>query len=219
MELKEYIGVVSLLISCASLSISAFNAYWGLLRGPKYIGPPLRWIAFGRLPESGILIINFPVTVTNIGSRTGVIDAFSMELLNARTNEKQTFYAWQDKNLLSDDFTGFKPDIPSPCVLKPGESLIRHYIFFPNSTDFMYTPDVHSVSLYVHTGYEKRMKLYEQEIEIKDVVEPISLPNQVSLIYSFNLFPKQRFIVSNYGTSPSKMPSIIQLPGSRAPIE
>lgn len=56
-------------IAGTSLLISLFTAYWNILRGAKFVSPPLRWIVFGRLPESHTLVINFPITLTNVGTR------------------------------------------------------------------------------------------------------------------------------------------------------
>lgn len=85
-EVRDFIAGTSLLISL-------LTAYWNILRGPKCVSPPLRWITLGLLPKSHTLIINFPVAITNIGSRTGVIDSFYMDFTNLSTLRVERFYA------------------------------------------------------------------------------------------------------------------------------
>ena len=47
-EARDFIAGMSLLISL-------LTAYWNVLRGAKFVSPPLRWIVLGRLPESNTL--------------------------------------------------------------------------------------------------------------------------------------------------------------------
>lgn len=115
-EVRDFIAGTSLLISL-------LTAYWNILRGPKYVSPPLRWIVFGLLPEAHTLIINFPVAITNIGSRTGVVDSLYIDFTNFLTRKSERFYAWQEGVLVGQDFKGFGVERPTPVSLKAGESV------------------------------------------------------------------------------------------------
>ncbi|MGI2908285.1 hypothetical protein [Tolypothrix sp. VBCCA 56010] len=198
-------------IAGTSLLISLLTAYWNILRGAKFVSPPLRSIVFGRLPESHTLVINFPIVITNIGGRTGVIDTFYVEFKNPSARQIERFYAWQESNLFGQDFKGFGAEIPTPVALKAGESIVKYNIFFPDSLDFMYTCGLHKISLYAYVnGSKKRVKLYEQKLDIDSVLDPSSLPNNIPLLFSYKLFPTKILKVSNYGTDASAT-SIIQI--------
>lgn len=203
-EVRDFIAGTSLLISL-------LTAYWNILRGAKFVSPPLRWIVFGRLPESHTLVINFPIAITNIGSLTGVIDAFYVEFTNLSARQIERFYAWQESILIGQDFKGFGAEMPTPVALKTGESIVKYYIFFPDSLDFMYTPGLHQISLYAYVnGSNKPVKLYEQKLDIDSVLDPSSLPNTIPLLLSYKLLPTKILKVSNYGTDASAT-SIIQI--------
>jgi hypothetical protein len=191
-------------IAGTSLLISLITAYWNILRGANFISPRLRWIVFARLPERHTLVINFPVAITNVGSRTGVIDSFYIELKNPSNNQIEKFYAWQESILIGHDFKGFGVAMPTPIALKAGESIVKYYIFFPDSLDFMYTCGLYQISLYAYlSGSKKPIKLYEQKLEIDSVLEPSPFPNTISLIFSYKLLPTNILKVSNYGTDAS----------------
>jgi hypothetical protein len=194
-EVRDFIAVTSLLISL-------LTAYWNLLRGAKFVSPRLRWIAFGLLPESSTLVINFPIAITNIGSRTGVIDSFYIDFTNLSTSQVEKFYAWQESILIGQEFKGFGAEIPTPVALKAGESLVKYYIFSPDSLDFMYTCGLYKISLHAYVNdCKKPVKLYEQKLDIDSVLEPSLLPNTIPLIFSYKLLPTEILKVSNYGTN------------------
>ncbi|MBH8574559.1 hypothetical protein I8752_16315 [Nostocaceae cyanobacterium CENA369] len=198
-------------IAGTSLLISLFTAYWNIMRGAKFVSPPFRWIVFGRLPESHTLIINFPIAITNIGSRTGVIDAFYIEFTNLSTLKNERFYAWQESILIGQNFKGFGMEMPTPIALKSGESIVIYYVFFPDSLDFMYTCGLHKISLHAYiNGCKKPIKFYEQKLDIDSVLEPSLLSDTISLLYSYKLIPTNILRVSNYGTEASAT-SIIQI--------
>jgi hypothetical protein len=191
-------------IAGTSLLISLFTAYWNILRGAKFVSPPLRWIVFGRLPESHTLVINFPITLTNVGSRTGVIDSFYIEFTNLSTRKIERFYAWQESILIGENFKGFGAEMPTPVALKSGESIVKYYIFFPDSLDFMYTCGLYKISLHAYVnGRNKSVKLYEQKLDIDSVLELSPFSNTIPLIFSFKLLPTKILKVSNYGTNAS----------------
>lgn len=199
-------------IASASLLISVMTAYWNILRGSKYVSPPLRSIVFGLLPESHTLVINFPVAITNIGNRTGVIDSFYIDFTNLVTRKVGRFYAWQESILIGQQFKGFGIEIPTPVPLKAGESIVKYYIFLPDCLDFMYTCGVYKLSLYAYVnGRKKPIKLYQQKLEIDTVLEPSQYPNTIPLIFSYNLFPKETLKVSSYGTNVSSLASMIEI--------
>lgn len=198
-------------IAGTSLLISLVTAYWNILRGVKFVSPPLRWIVFGRLPEANTLVINFPISITNIAGRTGVIDSFYIEFMNLSTLQTETFYSWQERILIDQEFKGFGVEIPTPIALKAGESIVKYYIFFPDSLEFMYECGLHKISLYAYiNGYKKPVKLYEQKLEIDSILAPSSLPNTVPLLFSYKLLPTKILKVSNYGTDASAT-SMIQI--------
>ncbi|MEH2365997.1 hypothetical protein [Nostoc sp.] len=196
-------------IAGTSLAISLFTAYWNILRSAKFVSPPLRWIVFGHLQEPSSLIINFPIAITNIGSRTGVIDSFYIEFTNLLTQQVERFYAWQESILIGQTFKGFGAEIPTPTALKSGESIIKYYIFFPDSVDFMYICGLHKISLYAYVnGRKQPVMLYEQKLDIDNVLEPSPFPNTISLLYSYKLLPTKILKVSNYGSNASAMSMI-----------
>lgn len=198
-------------MSGTSLCISLFTAYWNILRGAKLVSPPLRWIALGRMPETHTLVINFPISITNVGSRTGVVDSFYVDFSSLSTRKFERFYAWQEGILIGQNFKGFGEEIPTPVALKAGESIVKYYIFCPDTLDFMYECGLYKISLYAYVnGGRKPVKLYEQQLEIDSVVEPSSMPNTISLIFSFKLLPTKVLTVSNYGTDASTA-SVIEI--------
>lgn len=204
LEIRDFLLGISLLISL-------LTAYWNILRGAKFVSPPLRWIALGRMPEAHTLVINFPVSITNIGGQTGVIDSFYIELSNLSSRECERFYAWQEGILIGQNFIGFGAEIPAPIALKNGESIVKYYIFCPDNLDFMYECGLYKISLCAYVnGSDKPIKLYEQQLEFESIVEPSLLPNMVSVIFSYKLFPTKVLKVSNYGTSISTS-SIIEI--------
>lgn len=196
-------------IAGTSLAISLITAYWNILRSAKFVSPPLRWIVLGHLQEPSCLIINFPIAITNIGSRTGVIDSFYIEFTNLSTHQVERFYAWQESILIGQAFKGFGEEIPTPIALKSGESIIKYYIFFPDSVGYMYTCGLHKVSLYAYVnGRKQPVKLYEQKLDIDSILEPSSFANTISLLYSYKLIPTKILKVSNYGNKASAMSMI-----------
>jgi len=199
-------------IAGTSLLISLLTAYWNILRGTKFVSPSLRWIAFGRLPDrTNTLVINFPISITNIGGRTGVIDSFYIEFMNLSTLQTEIFYSWQESILIGQEFKGFGAEMPTPIALKAGESIVKYYIFFPDSLNFMYECGHHKISLYAYVnGYRKPVKLYEQKLEIESILAPSSLPNTIPLLFSYKLLPTKILKVSNYGTDTSTA-SMIQI--------
>jgi len=199
-------------IAGTSLLISLLTAYWNILRGTKFVSPSLRWIAFGRLPDrTNTLVINFPISITNIGGRTGVIDSFYIEFMNLSTLQTEIFYSWQESILIGQEFKGFGAEMPTPIALKAGESIVKYYIFLPDSLDFMYECGHHKISLYAYVnGYRKPVKLYEQKLEIESILAPSSLPNTIPLLFSYKLLPTKILKVSNYGTDTSTA-SMIQI--------
>ncbi|MEH2203007.1 MAG: hypothetical protein V7K53_02845 [Nostoc sp.] len=202
-EAKDFIAATSLLISL-------FTAYWNIWRGAKFVSPPLRWITFGRLPNH-TLLINFPIAIINIGSRTGVIDAFYIELTNLSTHKIERFYAWKQSILVGQPFNYNQVEIPEIISLKPGESVVKYYVFHPDTLDFMYECGLHKISLYAYVNpSQKPVKLYEQKLDIDSVLNPSSLPNEISLLFSYHLIPIKILKVSNYGVEPS-VTSMIQI--------
>ncbi|MFN6477067.1 hypothetical protein [Nostoc sp. DedQUE07] len=191
------------LIASTSLLISLFTAYWNILRGAKFVSPPLRWITFGRLPNH-TLLINFPISITNIGSITGVIDAFYIEFTNLSNHKYERFYAWKESILIGQEFNYSQPEIPTPIALRSGESVVKYYVFHPDSLDFMYECGLHKISLYACINpSQKSVKLYEQNLNIDSVLNPSTLPNEISLLFSYNLIPTKILRVSNYGVEAS----------------
>ena len=198
-------------VSGTSLFISFLTAYWNIFRGAKFVSPPLRWIVLGRMPEAHTLVINFPISITNVGRRTGVIDSFYIDFLNLSTRKSERFYAWQEGILIGQNFKGFGAEIPTPIALKAGESIVKYYVFSPDNLNFMYECGLYKTSLYAYiNGGKKSIKLYEQQLEIDSIVEPSSVPNTISLIFSYKLLPTKVLKVSNYGTDTSAA-SIIEI--------
>ncbi len=198
-------------MSGTSLLISFLTAYWNILRGAKFVSPPLRWIALGRMPETHTLVINFPISITNVGGRTGVIDSFYVDFSSLSTHKSERFYAWQEGILVGQNFKGFGAEIPAPVALKAGESVVKYYVFSPDTLNFMYECGFYKISLYAYVnGGGKPVKLYEQQLEIDSVVEPSSIPNTISLIFSYKLLPTKVLKVSNYGTDTSAA-SVIEI--------
>ena len=196
LEVRDFIAGTSLLISL-------LTAYWNILRSAKFVSPPLRWIAFARLPESHTLVINFPISITNIGGRTGVIDSLYIELMNLSTCQIERFYCLQE-GLISQDFKGFGTEISTPIALKAGEGIVKYYVFWPHSLDFMYECGLYKISLYAYVNsYKKPVKLYEQKLEIESILEPSPLLNIIPFLYSFQLFPTEILKVSTYGADRS----------------
>ncbi|MBD2060489.1 hypothetical protein H6F88_31600 [Oculatella sp. FACHB-28] len=203
--------VITSLISGTSLLISLFTAYWNILRGPKYVSPPPRWIVFGLLPESNTLIINLAFTIGNTGSRAGVVDSFYIELTSYNSQESEIFYAWQEGNILGQDLLVFSPNIPISTFIKAGESMTRHYTFFPDHLGFTLRKGYYKLSLYAFLPFKKKpIKLSEQKLEIEELLEPNQIMNSIPTIVSFNLCPKEILKVSSYGNS-SLPPSIIEI--------
>ncbi|WP_138506767.1 hypothetical protein [Nostoc sp. PA-18-2419] len=197
-------------IAGTSLLISLFTAYWNILRGAKFVSPPLRWITFGRLPNQ-VLIINFPISITNIGSLTGVIDAFYIEFRNLSSRQSQKFYAWKESILVGQEFNYSQPEIPTPIALKSGESVVKYYVFYPDSLDFMYACGLHTISLYAYVNNsQKPVKLYDKKLDIDSVLNPSSFSNEIPLLFSYNLIPTKILRVSNYGAE-APMMSMIQI--------
>lgn len=198
-------------IAISSLLISLFTAYWNILRGSKFVSPPLRWIVFGLLPGDNTLVINFPVAITNIGSSTGVIDSFYINLNEVATGRTERFYAWQEGKLIGQEFKGFGMEMPTPISLKAGESTVKYYTFLPDSLDFMYECGIYKLSLHAYlSGCRKAITLYEQRLEIDSVLQPSPYSNAIPIIFSYNLIPKKILKVSNYGNSASAA-SMIQI--------
>ncbi len=189
------------LASVTSLIISILTAYWNILRGAKYVSPPLRQIILALLPPSNTVVINFPIAITNTGSCSGVIDSFYVELSNLSTSKSERFYAWQEGMLQAlKGVSGFGAEIPNPVSLKAGESTVRYYTFVPDSPDFMYTLGRYRLSLYACLGGRKKaLKLYEQLLDIESVLQPQTHQRLIPVISSFNLLPKKILKVSNYG--------------------
>jgi len=203
MKISDLVALISLLISCFSLLISAFNAYWTLLRKPKYVSPSIRWIAFGLLPPDNTLVINFPITITNVGSQTGVIDSFYVELTNSVTLQAERFYASQEGKITPQQPIYIGWDRPIPVSLKAGESDVKNYIFYPDSLDFNHTKGPYMISLYAYlNGNKKPIWLFDQALDFKDVLRPRPDQNFMPCMYSFNLYPKKILVVSHYGTLP-----------------
>jgi hypothetical protein len=153
LETRDFIAVISLFIS-------VLTAYWNIFRGFRFRTPSLRWIAFFRLPDNTI-IINFPISITNIGGRTGVIDSFYFDFTNLSTLQTERFYSWQETILVGQEFKGFTAQIPMPIALKAGESTVKYYVFTPDSLDFGYECGQYRLTLYAYiNGYRKPKELY-----------------------------------------------------------
>jgi len=198
-------------IAGTSLLFSLWTFYWNVLRGANFVAPPLRWIAFGRLSESNTLVINFPVSITNVGGRTGVIDSFYIEFVNLSTHQTEKFYSWQETILIGTEFKGFGLEMPMPISLKAGESIVKHYVFYPDSLEFMYECGLFRLSLYAYVnGYKNPVKLYERELEIESILAPSPVPGEISLMFSYKLFPTKILKVSDYGAD-SSAASMIQI--------
>lgn len=93
---SEFISGLSLVVSLASFAASGITIYLNFFRKPKYVSPPIRWIAFGLWHNGNnenTLLINIPIVATNIGGNTGVIDSFYIDLISLSTQEKERFYA------------------------------------------------------------------------------------------------------------------------------
>lgn len=197
-------------LSISSLIISAFTLYWNILRGVHYVSPPLRWIIFGLLPQSNTLVINFPIAITNIGSCSGVIDSFYIELMELSTSKTERFYAYHEGKITGQELNGFGMEVPMPVSLKAGESTVKHYTFVPSSPGYVYTCGLHKLSLYAYpSGNKKIIKLYQQILDIESVLEPQPYQNIIPIIWSYNLFPKKILKISNYGNN-AQLPSIIE---------
>lgn len=204
MEIKDYISIIALLIS-------VFTFYRNVLRGPRYVSPPMRWLALGFIPGSTTLVVNFPIAITNIGSQTGVVDSFYIELINLISKKTEKFYAWQEGILTDPNFKGFGLEMPTPVALKAGEGAVKHYIFSPDSLEFMYVPGTYKIIVYAYLDNKKRpIKLSQQELEIVDILEPSPIPNTIALLFSYNLFPKKVLKISSYGTKTSSV-SLIEV--------
>jgi hypothetical protein len=197
MEIRDYITGGSFVVSITSLIIST---YWNILRGAKYLSPPIRLVVFGLLPIKNIPIINLPITITNTGGNTGVIDSFYIDIISLSNNKKERFYAWQEGKLIEPNFQGFKQDIPTPVSLKPGESILKYYIFYPDSQQATYSKGLYKLVVYALCGSgRKPIKLSEQKLEILEVVEPSKIDGVIPIIFSFNLCYKEVLQVSTFG--------------------
>lgn len=193
LEIRDFVSGASLLVSGTSLLVSLFTAYWNILRGAKLVSSPFRWVALTRIHQTHTLIINFPISITNIGSQTGIIDCFYIDFLNLLTHDIQRFYAWQEGPLVGQNAKEFREEIPVPIALKAGESIIKYYSFCPHNLNFMYECGLHKISLYAYLNSGKKpVKLYERQLEIESIVEP------GATIYSYKLLPTDVLKVSNY---------------------
>jgi hypothetical protein len=193
-----------------SFLISVLTAYWNILRGAKFISPPLRQILFARIGQSQNLVVNFPVSITNTGNRTGVIDSLYLELMNLSTRQVEKFYSWQEGGIGALFTQPFWENIAKPITLKSGESIVNFYTFFPDSPDFIYECGLHTISLYAYiNGYRKPIKLYNRKLEIDSIPAPNS-PTEISMLSSYKLLPTEILKVSDYGNISSEA-SIIQI--------
>lgn len=210
MEIRDYFIAGSFIVSIATF-------YWNTLRGAKYISPPVRWIRFALLREENKItpIVDLPITITNIGGRSGVIDSFCFDLINLSNQKMERFYAWQEGRLEESVQRGFGIDIPTPISIKPNESIVRHYIFYPDSPQPIYEKGFYKIKIYAAPSNQRKLiKLSEQKLNILDVLEPVENPNIIPMIFSFNLFPKKVLIVSNYGRDPKRSQIIEEIKDS-----
>jgi hypothetical protein len=199
----DFIPYTSLL----SLLISLLSAYWNILRRAKFISLPFREIRFAPITQSSSLVINFPISITNIGGQIGVIDSLYIELTNLSTCQTEKFYCWKEgtfDSLLT--MININPSIyrrleiiPNPIALKNGESTANYYTFAPHSVDFIYECGLHTISLYAYiNGRRKPIKLYTRKLEIDSIVAPNFM------IHSYMLLPTEILLVSTYGNIASE---------------
>lgn len=171
----------------------------------RFISPPLRQILLARITQSHTLFINFPVSITNIGSQTGVIDSLYIELTNLSTRQTEKFYSWKEGSIY-DSLSEELENLPKPIALKAGEGIVRFYTFCPHSLDFMYECGLYTISLYAYVN-GKPIKLYKQKLQFDSIVVPNS-PDQISSLHSYMLFPMKIFRVSDYGNITSGVSTI-----------
>ena len=128
-------GLVTAVASALALLFSAYSLYETAIRRPDlraFVPPVVRYSS--PYNNSNFEVFEVPVTVANLGARTGTVLSMNLEVTNPRTKEVKRFFAsdvgrWTMDNARA---LAFKPFAPMSL---PGKASQSESVLFYSLTD------------------------------------------------------------------------------------
>lgn len=108
-------GALTAIASTVALLFSSYSVYETSVRRPDlrlFVPPTIQYAS--PYQNSNLEVFVVPVTVANVGARSGAVLALDLEVANPRTGEKKLFYAaefgrWTMTNAEAGNFEHFAP--------------------------------------------------------------------------------------------------------------
>jgi hypothetical protein len=129
-------GVLTALASAVALLFSSYSVYETSVRRPdlRLFVPPTIQYSSPNGPGSNFEVFVVPVTVANVGARSGAVLALDLEVTNPRTGQSKLFYAaefgrWTMTNARAGNFEHFAP------LAIPGKSSVTASVIFYSRLD------------------------------------------------------------------------------------
>lgn len=128
-------GVLTAVASAVALLFSSYSVYETSVRRPDlrlFVPPTIQYADPYQNDNFEVFVV--PVTVANVGARSGAVLALDLEVTNPRTGEKKLFYAaefgrWTMANAQSGNFEHFAP------LAIPGKASVTSSIIFYSRLD------------------------------------------------------------------------------------
>lgn len=128
-------GVLTAVASAIALLFSSYSVYETSVRRPDlrlFVPPTIQYSS--PYQNSNFEVFVVPVTVANVGARSGAVLAFDLEVKNPRTGQSKLFYAaefgrWTMTNAQSGNFEHFAP------LAIPGKSSVTASVIFYSRLD------------------------------------------------------------------------------------
>ncbi len=128
-------GVLTAVASAVALLFSSYSVYETSVRRPDlrlFVPPTIQYSDPYQNDNFEVFVV--PVTVANVGARSGAVLALDLEVKNPRTGEKKMFYAaefgrWTMANAQSGNFEHFAP------LAIPGKSSVTASVIFYSRLD------------------------------------------------------------------------------------
>lgn len=129
-------GALTAIASAVALLFSSYSVYETSVRRPdlRLFVPPTIQYSSPNGPSSNFEVFVVPVTVANVGARSGAVLALDLEVTNPRTKQKKMFYAaefgrWTMDNARSGNFAHFAP------LAIPGKASVTSSVIFYSRLD------------------------------------------------------------------------------------
>ncbi|MEZ5925336.1 MAG: hypothetical protein R3D57_13225 [Hyphomicrobiaceae bacterium] len=128
-------GALTAIASAVALLFSSYSVYETSVRRPDlrlFVPPSIHYAS--PYQNSNFEVFVVPVTVTNVGARSGAVLALDLVVTNPRTGQSKTFYAaefgrWTMANAEAGNFTHFAP------LAIPGKSSVTDSVIFYSRLD------------------------------------------------------------------------------------